>query len=246
MDDQKRIEKYYLNLARSWYSPFPSGNLIESKSPDFIIDTPAGPLGIEVTRLFQPSSASSFPPKQVESFREEIIRRAEKIYLESGNPPVDVTAYFTDHPKKQDKERLPRLLAEFVCANYPAEDKVLMFNKKHLAPTSISGFVDVMSIAPPLPGRTRSWTAGMHGQTILLTDNLLAQAISKKNRKIASYRDRVSEVWLLIVADLFPPSASFSVPNEVDGWRFEFKFDRVLLLSREDSKVWDIARNERK
>jgi len=230
-----------LELARTWYAAFPPGDIVESEAPDFIVSTPAGLLGFEITRLFQPPSTSPFPPKQIESFREWVIRRAEEIYSASGNRPVEVNAYFSVRPvEKQKKEQFAQAFSEFVRTNYPEDGKVLLFRESEPMSTLPSGF-GAVSIAPPLPDGYRPWFAGGVGKTKLLTFDFLAEVISAKSPLVAGYRSRTSEVWLLIVVEIFPFSASFSVPAEVDTWRFDHEFDQVLLLSRQESKVWALS-----
>jgi len=239
----KRTEKAYLELARTLYPAFPSGTFLESEAPDFVVASPSGPLGFEVTQLFQPPSATEFNPKQVESFRESVIRRAREIYAASGNPAVEVVAYFSDRPMARRRtEQLAQSFAEFVCANRPKDGRVLAFRESDRMSTLPAGFGSV-SIAPSLSEHCRPWFAGGVGQTMPLTYDLLAQAISAKNSKFANYRSRASEVWLLVVADLFPSSTSFSVPADIETWHFDHEFDQVLLLSREESKVWALSPN---
>jgi len=238
---RKRVERAYLELARAWYPAFPSGALTESEAPDFLVPTPEGQLGFEVTQLFQRPSNSAFAPRQVESFREWVIRRAEEIYSLSGNPPVDVNAYFSVRPaEKQRKEHLAQTFSEFVRANYPEDGKVLNFREGKPTSTLPSG-LGAVSIARPWLGGSRRWFAGGVGETKLLTYELLAEAISSKNPLVARYRARASKVWLLIAVDIFPFSASFSIPAEVEAWSFGYEFDQVLLLSRQESKVWALS-----
>ena len=238
---KKRIERAYLELARTWHAAFPQGSLVESEAPDFLVSTPGGQFGFEVTQLLQSPSDSPFAPRQIESFRDWIIRRAEEIYSLSGNPPVDVNAYFSVRPaEKQRKEQLAQAFAEFVRANYPEDGKVWNFREGRPDSTLPSDF-GAVSIARPLLGGSRRWFAGGVGETKLLTYDLLNEVISAKNPLVADYRARANEVWLLIAVDIFPFSASFSVPAEVDTWRFDYEFDQVLLLSRQESKVWVLS-----
>ncbi len=238
---KKGIERAYLELARTWYAAFPQGPLLESEAPDFLVSTPDGQFGFEVTQLFQSPSNSPFAPRQIESFRDWVIRRAEEIYSLSGNPPVDVHAYFSVRPaEKQRKEQLAQAFSEFVRANYPENGKVLNFSESEPRSTLPSGF-GALSIAQPLVSGSRRWFAGGAGETKLLTCNLLTEVISAKNSLVAGYRVRATKVWLLIAVDIFPFSASFSVPTEVNSWRFDHKFDQVLLLSRQESKVWALS-----
>ncbi|MFM9883580.1 MAG: hypothetical protein ACKVQT_11180 [Burkholderiales bacterium] len=214
---------------------------MDSEAPDFLVSAPEGQLGFEVTQLFQRPSNSAFAPKQIESFREWVIRRAEEIYSLSGNPPVDVNAYFSVRPaEKQRKEQLAQEFSEFVCAHYPEDGKVLNFREGKLTSALPFGF-GAVSIARPLLSGSRRWFAGGVGETKLLTYDLLAEAISSKNSLVAEYRARVRKVWLLIAVDIFPLSASFSVPAEVDTWSFDYDFDQVLLLSRQESEVWALS-----
>ena len=238
---KKRVERAYLELARDWYPAFPPGVLVESEAPDFLVPTSDGQLGFEVTQLFQRPSNSAFAPRQVESFRERVIGRAEEIYLLSGNPPVDVNAYFSVRLiEKQRKEQLAQAFSDFVRGNYPEDGKVLNFREGKATSTLPSG-LGAVSIARPLLGASRRWFASGVGETKLLTRELVAKAISSKNPLVARYRASASKVWLLIAVDIFPFSASFSVPAEVDAWSFDYAFDQVLLLSRQESKVWALS-----
>lgn len=238
---KKRVERAYLELARAWYPAFPSGALVDSEAPDFLVATPDGQFGFEVTQLFQQPSNSVFAPREIESFRERVIRRAEEIYSLSGGPPVDVNAYFSLRPEaRQQKEQVAQAFSEFVRANYPEDGQVLNFREGKPTSALPSG-LGAVSIARPLLGGSRRWFAGGVGETKLLTYDLLAEAISFKNPLVAGYRARASKLWLLIAVDMFPFSASFSVPAEVNTWSFDYEFDQVLLLSRQESKVWALS-----
>lgn len=233
----KRIERAYLELTRSLYADFPHGPFCDSESPDFLFTSDRS-LGVEVTRLLQRPRESKMTPRQQESFREAIIRRAEKLYYEEGGLPVEVVAYSSIRPiGRQDLEATASAIAQFVLARYRPEARTAVYREG--SPTvRLPPGLGVLGVATPLLGLRRSWFLGALGNTVLLTRDLLAGEISKKSMRVPRYREKASEVWLLIVADLFPSSASFSVPEAVANWEFDFAFDRVLLFSREESKVW--------
>lgn len=238
----KRAERVYLEWARAHYALFPSGDISESEEPDYIVSGPEGPLGVEVTQLFQPCSDSNFTPKQTESFQEKVIRGAEDIYYKAQGHPVDVRVYFSIRPnQKQDKQQLACAIADFVHANYPQEKNVLRFRESDPA-TPLPPGLGAISIARPLSDPASRWFAGAAGKTELLTYELVAETIAKKNARIPSYRAHAKWVWLLIVVDLFPSSATFSAPREIEAWKFCYDFDQVLLLSREEEKVWALSR----
>lgn len=72
----KRIERAYLELARSICPVFPSSEPIESESPDFLWRD--GILGVEVRRLFQTAAPSGFPPPQIEGLHQKVVGQADK------------------------------------------------------------------------------------------------------------------------------------------------------------------------
>ena len=76
----------------------------------------------------------------------------------------------------------------------------------------------------------------------MLDDEFLTSVIAEKNARLPHYQAVVARVWLLIVVDLFPLSGSFSVPRTVETWKFSFDFEKVLLFSREDTRVFELAR----
>jgi hypothetical protein len=69
----------------------------------------------------------------------------------------------------------------------------------------------------------------------------LCAKIGKKNDDLNNYRPEVGEmpVWLLLYSG---PSVSQSlwVPADIAEWKFSFDFDKVLLFSANDAKVFEI------
>jgi hypothetical protein len=239
---EKRVERAYLDIARTLYPDFPPGIPIDCETPDFV--WPGRILGVEVKRLFQPptNTCSNFPPSQIEGFRKKVINAAERLYFQAGGPPVDVTVYFSDQSAVgQNADEVARTVSNFVRANLPPSNRVAYFQIGRRGALLPPGIFSI-TIAPPLPGPRRNWSGGGVGQTILLTRDLLAKAILEKNENVRAYRSQAVNVWLLIVSDLFPSSMSFGISDEIVKWEFDFSFDKVLLLSREEMKIWPLRR----
>lgn len=236
----KRVESWFVEEARRVSSIIPAGALTESECPDFLIQTNFGTLGIEVTQLFQPQAASAFPPRQAEKFHDKVVREAENLYARSGSRPLDIMAYFNfNDGGARDHTQMAECLANFVQSHYADQEEAVKGYKFPDVPPGISS----VRIARHLDGKTSRWQAGRFGQTIVLNYPFLAQTISRKNGLVEQYRERAKRVWLLIVSDFLPASGSFSIPNEIAEWKFDFDFDKVLLWSREDSKVFELSRH---
>ncbi len=239
---KKKVERAYLEIARTSYAQFPEGDIIDFEAPDFIVSGQDGTTGFEITKLYQPSANSPFSPRQIESFHTDVIRLAEQYYIESDLPWVEVRAYLTHTSGiKQDKKQLARSIAAFIIAHRPTDRQILNFSQNRSS-DQLPEIIGAISIAPPLTGHKLHWFAGAFGETQQVTRDLIADIIATKNPLVRNYRTRVNKVWLLIVADMFPFSASFSVPQEVEQWRFDYAFDKALLLSREELKVWPLFR----
>ena len=238
----KQLEKSFVEAARQICSLFPVGELTACECPDFLLATDAGVLGIEVTQLFQPKGAAKFARREVESFHQKVVGRAEELYCQAGGAPVDVRVYYTDHHGgKRDLDAMAGSLAHFVQTHYRVGQPPALFQRGSRPVATPEGFA-VISIATPLPWATRLWWSGESGTTLLLDYELLASVIAEKNARLPHYHAIVAHVWLLIAVDLFPLSGSFSVPRMVETWKFSFDFEKVLLFSREDTRVFELSR----
>jgi hypothetical protein len=242
MADKKRIERAYLEMAQAIDADFPCGAPVEGESPDFVFVASDGRLGVEITRLFQVPAGAPFPPRAVEGFRERVVRRAEQLYKEQKAATADVTVYFSPRSAiKQKPDELAGAVAEFATKNFPRSGSVAHFTRG-LPTTVLPPGIESITIAVPLAGRQAQWFARGVGETLLLGYEQLARTIADKNSLLPRYRARVDTAWLLVVTDIFPSSASFAVPGDIDAWTFPFAFDRVLLLSREEQRIWSLKR----
>lgn len=236
----KKIERRFLEDARRISLLIPAGEIRDSESPDFLIKTDSGILGIEVTQLFQPKATDQFSRRHAESFHQKVIHRASELYQKASSGPVDILVYFLEDRLKFDLDTMARSLTAFVQDNYRADQEIethFYYDKCNNFPEGIF----LIRIAPPLDGATNIWRTGESGKTLRLEYEFLAAEIQRKNVQVSRYRTKANYVWLLMVASLFPLSGSFSVPREVEKWNFSFDFDKVLLLSAEDTKVIELG-----
>jgi len=65
----------------------------------------------------------------------------------------------------------------------------------------------------------------------LLTYDHLARQITGKDKLLTHYRARLPEweIWLLLATDIHVLK-SVEIPADLTDWRFNFQFDRVLLM----------------
>jgi hypothetical protein len=253
--EKKDSEKRIMQDARSKCSLFPDGEIIASDRPDLRIKTDTGWLGVEVTQLFR-------LPMKAEAFHREACILAESMYHASADArPVFVSVTFLDdeqcqreNPKGYSrlpsrktgrKKEMARLLMEFVV-RHVRTGRFGTFSQREMdgqvgGDTLPTGF-DIITICTGKPiVRWRSDECANMSLDAQAINRQLCAAISKKNDDLKIYRPDAGEmpVWLLLYSG---PSVSQSlwVPPEIAEWKCSFDFDKVLLFSANDVKVFEI------
>jgi hypothetical protein len=91
----------------------------------------------------------------------------------------------------------------------------------------------VVKIAEPRANEIPRWRCFDTGEALLVTREMIDNVIAEKNRFVPTYRLKAPRVWLLIACWFADFANNFFVPPDVDTWRFDYDFDKVLLLSSE-------------
>ena len=232
MADKGR-ERALVQTARQQYAWFPPGELLDFEKPDFVLVDDDDRIGIEITELFQPPKhGSKFGPHVVAKFHRDVMEIADR--RAQSLPPCDVLVYFWDRQHQHDAEATAQALIDFVqshgCGSYGLLDGIPY------------GF-GVVRIAEPLANQIPRWYCLPTGETLVATYEMIQQVISEKNRLVPSYRLKVPRVWLLIACHFADFANNFDVPDDNDTWRFDFAFDKVLLLSSERG-VFNLLRRD--
>ena len=257
---KKKYEKWLIEQAmQACPSLFPPGKLLgdhEPRRPDWLLKTDSETIGIEVTNLYQ-TGEGDFSPRQDEDFVEKVVRCAKVKYVEMGGDPVEVLVYPTSYDGgKRDKNLMVESLANFVKRHYRTGQTV-NFNYRSGITVNSHEHCRTMACDKQCIGRCAEtpegfdygnmwtpselqpdgkwWSASSTSRTLPLVYKDVETAIKKKTgKRLSAYLTSADCVWLLIVIDLFPLSASLEIPRSVEAWKFSFGFDKVLLFSHED------------
>ena len=228
MIDKASLEVGFVEKTRRLYPWFPSGELRAGKNPpDVVLGTEGIEIAIEVTQLFHPPTPrSKYPRQQVAQFRRDVASRAQEIAMAEGVPVYDVLVYFWNDEPLNDLESAARSLVEFV-KRHPVEDC------RHWGRFHVPYGFGVIRIARPLANQIPHWHGQDGGNEPLLTRELVASYIERKDRRLQTYREAYDRTWLIVISTLFPLSSSFTVPDAANDWEFKFEFDKVLLVSEQ-------------
>jgi hypothetical protein len=177
-----------------------------------------------------------------ESTEDKVLRLASSRYEARGLPPVWINVFWSlrDFPIS----RVPQLanaLADLVEVNLPEQDGEVAIKYPHPAWRSLPPEVSSLSIRRKKVLSNNLWvpTRGAFAPTLTPLD--LQQRIEEKEDKVNSYRQKCSQVWLLIVASGFEPSTFGELAPEVEGFRFETSFDRVFFLHHADELIVELS-----
>ena len=109
---KKRIEKLYVEEARSVSLIFPGGDLIPHENPDFLLSTGSETYGIEVTELCRER------PRMEAATLSRIPKKAKALYnwARQALRPIDVSLAFSRHATDLHPNQLTHSLVEFVYA----------------------------------------------------------------------------------------------------------------------------------
>ncbi|MFZ5637482.1 MAG: hypothetical protein ACOY82_12960 [Pseudomonadota bacterium] len=234
---QKELERRQLALAmRVCPDLLPididirNGN--EKNEPDFIVRLASGrSIGIELTSLRDRQEVDGYVPSQLEAARDRIVFRAIELYQAAGGRPVCVNAYIDEGP--YEVESVAQYLAAMVL-NHAADGICVSAWPACGAPASIH--ISVW----PCGEHERLWRLSAVGETKCLTQQVIQDAVEIKERKVSRnpYESGLDELWLLVVATMFPSSSDFVFPSDTAEWSIvHSSFHRVLVLSQGDWKL---------
>ncbi len=88
--------------------------------------------------------------------------------------------------------------------------------------------VDVISLRRVHESTGVLWSVTHSGSVPDVTPEHIQARIEDKHAKLAAYRSRCTQVWLIIVADGFAPSGHFHLPAHTAEHTYESDCDRVF------------------
>jgi hypothetical protein len=233
LNRKKRIEKLYVEEARSAYQAFPVGELIPHENPDFLLVAGSKIYGIEVTELCREQ------PRTEAATLSRVPSKAKVLYNSMlGNRPVDISLAFSRSATGLHPNQLASSLAECVYSRRESRGTCAV---KDLP----SGYCHI-GIHEPRPeiDKTGHWHGVRAFDVEIATKQLIESRIASKRARLAKYAEEANVVWLLIVNDQFlGPQEVFVRPEDLAAWRFDSGFDRVLLYARDPGgggKVFDL------
>jgi hypothetical protein len=113
---KKGEERRFVEILAKELVAFPPSKLIDSESPDFLVATSEGALGIEVTKIHHANE-----PRQQESECRSLVDAACRLYENESTIPLEVKVHFGGNTQlnKRNRDKFARILANLVLTNIP-------------------------------------------------------------------------------------------------------------------------------
>jgi len=209
-----------------------------TQKPDFRYQNGKLITGIEHTEIKRTKSAQGVPSlAQLKGTHREIVKKARRLAVKQGVPPLHVEVLFHDHfyryPNKGEKAVQALLTA--VTKNL---DKILEKETgkyiKIEAPEPFVGISMIYVTSGMAYGKVwlvdHRWEVMEPGTVSTSFISELQDRISEKNQKIDNYLKACDECWLLIVADRMRADQKFHLTPEMQSHVYESKFQRTFFL----------------
>jgi hypothetical protein len=229
-NDRKQRERYLLDrfLVVSEIDAIITG---EGESPDFEIALDGRRIGVEITELFA-ENPQGLPPLQAhESLSAEITVAAKALYEKDGEPHVHVSIGFftTVQVPRAQKNKLASAIATLVRRLVQKDgDHVVWDNNYEDDQLEGVAYLNVLRVANQ---EHSHWSVSRGGFFAPLELSTITSRISEKLQRLAAYRRKFPEIWLVVAIDGSRPSQFFDLRNIPDMTAIESDFDRTYFFS---------------
>lgn len=232
MTDKKQIERYELekfisneDLKLRVYS------IKNSETPDFIVNIDKRHISIEHTRLINPNL------KEVERYREKIIKSAQKKFNEKYSVDLYVLITFKNVKleggriaEKNYTEEVFNLIEKIYLNNKEFEFSIHSKNNKYSATKHIESF-SVYNTR-----KMNHWQHFGAWKVDWIEKDWLKSIISKKETNIKNYPEKFEENWLLLVSN-FGTKASSNRTDFMDFSDIKSDFDKIFIHNFIEDKI---------
>ena len=211
---------------------FPAGEVIAREEPDFVVHAASTVLGVELTGLFRAVEPGKPPLRGAEQLRWRVCSAASAVAERESAPPRDVVVTFS-RSARLTKRRVPEVAAAVVRLVRALDVPEGASRTVEYAWHDRDRFPDELIAV-------RVSNSGRHGvghwqpaEATLVPDCTAAQlqaAIDRKRAHYAPYRAACDAVWLVLVADGFAPSSTFSLPEAAVRAVYTGPFERVYYF----------------
>lgn len=230
MTDKEYFEKHFFDRFVELYEDLPSGVAIKTESPDFVIRSTSGVVGVEISKILNETElGESYSPAEKNAVQQKIVQHARKIFLERHNIPLHVEFAFRDSINvRQGKDKiLSNKLAQLVADQITTRSLTSYFTLHVDRGLPIELMYCGISFFPGIDESV--WYSAKAQLIPNLKKEYLLSIIRKKEAKVDEYKTRADKLILLLIEGVVPDSW-FDKIELIPEDELNTRFDRVLIL----------------
>jgi len=234
---KKAEERRFVEILAEKLAAFPPSKLIDSESPDFLVATSEGVLGIEVTKIHHANE-----PRQQESECRSLVDAACRLYENESTIPVEVKVHFGGSTQfnKRNRGKFARILANPVLTNIPRPNSLLSLDNNWENPGFFPYEIAELSIIRLSAFRRNFWSVRSAGFFQEDFAPKIEAIIAIKEHAMRTYKTDCIERWLLIAAEGNSASTFFDPSKKTRQHSYRSSFDRIFFLEAFRRKVWEL------
>jgi hypothetical protein len=234
---KKGEERRFVEILAKELAAFPPGKLIDSESPDFLVATSEGVLGIEVTKIHHANE-----PRQQESECRSLVAVACRLYENESTIPLEVKVHFGSGTQfnKRNRGKFARILANLGLTNIPLPNSLISLDNNWENPSFFPYEIAGLSIIRLSAFRRNFWSVPSAGFFQEHFAPKIEAIIASKEHAITTYKTDCIERWLLIAAEGNSASTFFDPSTKTLQHSYSSSFDRIFLVEAFRRKVWEL------
>ncbi len=233
----KRLERFHLECFLQARGVLLSGEPVPGEAPDFLLPTSEGLIGVEVSRFHRAPEPGERSRVEIDGLRKLCVSVAHRAYRAAGGPPLWVTLHFAhdDHATKADARVTGERLAEALLKQplpRSLADGTLDVAWEHLPPTVTSCRVRASE-----DGAADHWSGDSGGWVAPVAPHHIQRALTAKQARLASYRQKAPRVWLLLVHDMFREPQPAELTDEAAEHVYQHGFDAAWWVEVHSKRI---------
>jgi hypothetical protein len=223
---KKRRELYHFEALRAAYPDSLPGIACVQESPDFVVMTHAGRIGVEVTRCFRPTPSDRRPLQEQFALQHQIAARAQREFEGCSEQKVNVKVVFRAGIEIDKSHVRPTATKLANAVRQIAVTSTLTRRELYTSARDSNAIASVHARSC-LPGEPSLWLPATAAWVRRLEPHDIQQEILRKQAALGGYDTDIVEVWLLIVADGL---AFLELSAAAQDCVYETAFARVFFL----------------
>lgn len=236
---QKDAERRILNLVRARVSDLPTGEPADSEEPDFLFQSDAQVLGIEITQVLRTTDAGGDLQRRTDAELNAVCTLAREICEREGCPPCSVSLIYAPSPnfRKAFRQELATWLAGFVLRNCPRGASKTEFDSRTSKRDPLADGFESIAIRRPGGLLTMQWLRMAVGVVQEDFRLLVQELIDQKTDAFQRYLAKCDACWLVLALhrwDFFDPDA------KTVSRIYESPFERTYLVDATSELLWGL------